>query len=78
MFLFASAQKDGLRFFKIIFHAGVINNFVHRDVNAVQYVSKRKKQQKDKKTPAVESEAPFCRKAIKVERDEVFKGRSCC
>lgn len=49
MFLFASAQKDGLRFFKIIFHAGVINNFVHRDVIAVQYVSKRKKQQKDKK-----------------------------
>ena len=66
MFLFASAQKDGLRFFKIIFHAGDINNFVHRDVIAVQYVSKRKKQWKDKKTPAVESEVPFCKKAIKV------------
>ena len=27
---------------------------------------KEKKQWKDKKTPAVESEAPFCKKAIKV------------
>ena len=49
MFLFASAQKDGLRFFKIIFHAGDINNFVHRDVIAVQYVSKRKKTMKRQK-----------------------------
>ena len=39
---------------------------------------KEKNNKKTKKTPAVESEAPFCRKAIKVERDEVFKGRSCC
>ena len=49
MFLFASAQKDGLRFLKIIFHAGDINNFVHRDVIAVQYVSKRKKTMKRQK-----------------------------